>query len=116
MAHVASTSSWTLGTYVPVARTLSCWLIIIVAVVFVASVKKGRTECSFKHVRFPSPKHCKFNRVQQESDKFCITPNYGLNINIPGHRNRDNQRKFGRNFRVTDSREEMRLDSEINHM
>ena len=29
---------------------------------------------------------------------------------IPG------QRKFGRNFRVTDSTEEMRLDSEINHM
>ena len=26
------------------------------------------------------------------------------------------QRKFGRNFRVTDSTEEMRLDSEINHM
>ena len=27
-----------------------------------------------------------------------------------------NQRKFGRNFRVTDSREEMRWDSEISHM
>ena len=26
------------------------------------------------------------------------------------------QRKFGRNFRVTDSTKEMRLDSEINHM
>ena len=26
------------------------------------------------------------------------------------------QRKFGRNFRVTDSREEMRLESEINQM
>ena len=26
------------------------------------------------------------------------------------------QRKFGRNFRVTDSTEGMRLDSEINHM
>ena len=26
------------------------------------------------------------------------------------------QRKFGRNFRVTDSREEMRLESEVNEM